>query len=193
MDIVFLLNIVGVISALIATFVGVTENKTWKDGHPTKTGCLAICLALIASATQIGVQVIQFNEKEALISDMRAMKTGWISIGSYNNLKKKWECISQVCPYIFNKNIENITPDQIRIGTNTLISPKSLQGRYDKPNICPDTKDQSGESWLERTHNVVTVFERMDSVSIIEKATYNDCPEPGKTKVFLKVVINPKS
>lgn len=123
------------------------------------------------------------------------MKTGWISIGSYNNLKKKWECLKKVspqCPYIFNKNIENIAPDQIRIGTITVISAYGLRGRSYKPDLCPDRKDPSGQTWFERTHNVITGFERMDLVRIVEKATYNDCPEQGKTKVFLRVVISPK-
>lgn len=191
-----ILNIIGAIFGGVGALIGITQKDTWNNKQPTKIGWIAIVFLTMALGTQITIQIFDFQAKKSLEEDNKRLNAvieqkynGWVSIGTF--LKNEgWTCDRQEiednqCPYLTGTGISKKTnPESIKTNDSQVYLVATRLTAYKDP--LPDIKCLP--QGLNRENSIP--FERNQSVKIIDKKVYSDCPNQGQTRVLLKVIIN---
>ena len=185
-----ILELISVLLAFIATYIGVTNENTWlkERKRPTLIGFIVIGLALLTVGAQIGVKTIQAQEKVKLAQELKSYKervresyTGWISVGLYDENTNKWDVF-------FLLGLE--TPEKI-VSNNRYFVKNQLNVRIKPPDYCPDIDN----IWFGDDAKTTITLPQMVLVEIVDVKSYPDCGKtgkvPGKVRVTAEVFLVP--
>lgn len=178
MNIIIVLNLISILLAVVATYVGVTDQDTWskEKGRPTKTGVFVIVLACLTAVIQVSIQTIQWNEKKEFDADIERIYGGWISVGVYDKNSSRWD-------RVFLKGLQDRTPGDVK--NHIYVTQGKLNIRTPPPNYCPDDDN----NWFGESAKTGTILPEDKYVKIVDSRLYDNCNESGKIRVVAKIVL----
>jgi hypothetical protein len=168
---IMILNIISIISGAISTVLGLSDNKKWDGGGPTRHGWKFIVLLLITVISQVYIQYLNDlsrreaeNRSASYEEIVQKAYSGWIGIGIHDD--KTW---IQYNIGGDEKEIDDINPNSFAVIGNGFINYLWVRTKY--PENCLNEKFKNETKYNVLARGVTVEFVEVKIVPCADGTT----------------------